>query len=90
MDPLPLALPPLAAKALFPLALVEPVPPKATALSPVAVDHPRPIAPAPSTTAPPIATDEDPFALLCAPIATVLTLPFALVLSPLLRPIAKP
>ena len=57
---------------------------------PLAVDQPRPIAPAPSTTAPPIATDEDPEALLCAPIATVATLPFALVLSPFFKPIAIP
>ena len=87
----PLALPPLAAKALLPFAFVEPVPPNATELSPVAVDQPRPIAPAPLTTAPPIATEEDPEALLCAPIATVATLPFAIVvLSFILGPTTKP
>ena len=88
----PLALPPLAAKALLPFAIVEPVPPNATELSPLAVDQPRPIAPAPLTTAPPIATDDEPVALLCAPIATVATLPFARVVSlfPILGPTTNP
>ena len=75
----------------MPFAFVDPVPPKATELSPLAVAQPRPTAPAPLTSAPPIATEELPDAWLCAPIATVATLPFAIVvLSFILGPTTKP
>ena len=86
----PVATPPLVANALSPLAAVPPVPPKATALFPVALTQPNATAPWPFVSPPPIATEEDPLAWLWAPIATVATLPLALVTSPFFKPIAKP